>query len=103
MRSHHGWWALALTAVTPTALYAQASQPTSQPASQPASDDLAAEFAAELAADSASQPAPPAPTGGVARLRFLPDISFNTSIAAAVFPNGSSDPDLRAHDPADCG
>jgi hypothetical protein len=103
MRPHHGWWVLALTAITPTALYAQASQPTSQPASQPASDDLAAEFAAELAGDSASQPAPPAPTGGPARLRFLPDISFNTSIAAAVFPNGSSDPDLRAHDPADSG
>jgi hypothetical protein len=89
---------LALTAITPTALYAQSTQPATQPASQPA-DDLAAEFAAELAADSQPAPAPTPP----ARIRFLPDISFNTSVAAAVFPNGSSDRDLRAHDPADSG
>lgn len=79
-----------------------ASQPASQPSSQPTTDDLAAEFAAELGAD--SQPSPPTPAPSTpTRFRFLPDISLLGSVAASVFPNGASDPDLRAHDPVDNG
>jgi hypothetical protein len=81
-----------------------ATQPASQPDSQPFDPDLAAEFAAELSGGSDSAPATPnTATGPSLVAKLLPDISVNGSVALSAFPNGPSDPDLRAHDPIDNG